>query len=153
MDKNESFKHLELVLQRDGRKLIPKKRTFPKPASVKNNIANRKQHSDKLYRQATSIIDIWDKEDVERADKGLPFLTDEKPLLVKIPAEYIDIDYLRSTFGLEVVCEYEDGIVIVATKPNEFQKGIQTILNFANEIRGSGNVAKINELIECVRKV
>ncbi len=147
MKSNDNFKHLELVLQRDGKKLLPKKISFPQPDSVKFNIANRKQHSSKLYDQATSIIDLWSKEEVERDTKGLPVLAEEKPFLVQIPAEYIDIDYLRSTFGLEVVCEYEDGIVIVATKPEEFQKGIQAILNFANEIKGSGNVAKLNDII------
>lgn len=147
MPKANEFKHLELVLQRDGKKLVPKKIKIPTPPSVVNNIANRQQHSSKLYGQARAIVDIWSQEDIDRTQNGMPALSDKKPLLIKIPAEYIDIDYLRSTFGFEVVCEYEDGLVIVATKPEEFEKGIQKIQDFANEIRGSGNVAKINDLV------
>lgn len=147
MNINANYRHLELVLQRDGKKLTPKKITFPKPESVKQNLKNRGGHSQKLYNQATSLFDLWSKEDEDRNRIGLPVLTEEKPFLVQIPAEYIDIDYLRSTFGLEVVCEYEDGVVIVATKIEDFQKSIQTILDFAYEVRGSGNVAKINNII------
>lgn len=147
MAKENDFKHLELVLQREGKKQVPKKQKISKPPSVINNIANRRQHSQKLYGQARTIIDIWSQDDVERNQQGLPVLSDKKPLLIKIPAEYVDIDYLRSSFGFEVVCEYEDGLVIVATKPEEFNKGIQKILDFANEVRGSGNVAKINDLV------
>lgn len=147
MANGNEFKHLELVFQKGGKKYVPPKMRVPVPFSVKNNCTNRKQHSGKLYGQAQSILQLWSDEDKKRIIDKLPELSAQKPLLINIPAELLDIDYLRSTFGLELVCEYDDGVVIVATDPDNFNKGIQKILDFANEIKGTGNVARINDLI------
>lgn len=147
MADTNDFRHLELVFQKGGKKYVPKKMKIPLPSSVNINRANRGQHSGKLYGQAQSIIQLWSEEDKQRILNDLPELSDKKPLLINIPAELLDIDYLRSTFGLELVCEYDDGIVIVATDPNNFNDGLQKILDFANDIKGTGNVAKINDLI------
>lgn len=141
------FKHLDLILQRDGRKFVPPKLKIPVPVDVRNNKANRVQHSGKLFGQANAIKDAWSREEAQRVQDLLPKLSDKKPLLIRISPELIDTDYLRSTFGFEVVCEYEDGLVIVATNPDDFEKDIIKIQAFAEEIKGSGNVAKINDII------
>ena len=147
MPATNDFKHLELSIRRDGKKIYPRNMVIPTPESVRNNRANRRQHSGKLYNQAIGIVDGWNRDNLYRNQNNLPDLSDKKPLLIKIPAESLDIDYLRSTFGFEVVCEYEDGLIIVATKPDEFRSGIQKILDFAAGISGSGNVAKIEDLV------
>jgi len=147
MPATHDFKHLELAIKKDGKKIYPRNMMIPTPESVRNNRANRRQHSGRLYNQAIGIVDGWNRDNSYRNQNNLPNLSDKKPLLIKIPAESLDIDYLRSTFGFEVVCEYEDGLIIVATKPEEFQRGIQKILDFAENITGSGNVAKIENLV------
>lgn len=147
MSETNNFKHLELVVRRDGKKIYPRNMMIPPPESVINNKANRRQHSQKLYTQAVGIINGWNDDNLYRNQNNLPNLSDKKPLLIKIPTESIDIDYLRSTFGFEVVCEYEEGLIIVATKPEEFQNGIRKILDFAEGISGSGNVAKLEDLV------
>lgn len=147
MPTSNNFKHLELVFQKGGKRYVPKKMKIMPPSSVQANQANRKKHSGKLFGEAQKILELWSYEDAQRLAEKLPDLSDKKPLLINIPAELLDTDYLRSTFGFEIVCEYDDGIVIIATEPDNFQEGIKKIIGFANEVKGTGNVAKLNELI------
>lgn len=144
---SSNFKHLELVYQKGGKRYIPNRMKVLPPSSVQMNCANRKKHSGKLYGEAQKILELWSYEDNQRLVEKLPALSDKKPLLINVPAELLDTDYLRSTFGFEIVCEYDDGIVIIATEPDNFQEGIEKIIGFANEVKGTGNVAKINELV------
>ncbi|WP_052659746.1 S8 family peptidase [Bacillus toyonensis] len=142
------FKHLELTLSASG---IRRRRNneFPNtPDLVTRNKENRVGHSQNLAVKATAQMLNWKRSDEERRERKLPELPVDKPLLIKIPPGEVDLDYLRTTLNLEVVCEYEDGFVIVATDEDVFNRNIEEkIRGFAHEIRGTANIAKVYDIV------
>lgn len=144
---SSKFKHLNLALQRDGRKKTNPKQKIQSPLIVRQNKANRIGHSGSLYNKATKQLEIWDMDSKGRREENLPQLPLDKALLIKISPEEFNLDFFRSTFGMEVVCEYDDGIVIVASDPAAFEKAIDKIQEFAENIKGSGNVARLCDII------
>ena len=141
------LKHLELVLQKSGKKRQPQNRFFPQPKIVEQNKANRAGHSGKLFAQANNQKNLWAIEDNNRVLSNLPELPKDKPLLIKIPPEQLDLDFLRTMLKMEVVCEYEDGLVIVATEPTAFEDIFDKIQGFAQSIRGNDNIAKLYAIV------
>lgn len=145
----KNFQHLELVLKergrtrykRNGKKLF----TPPTPERVKRNRSNRIEHSNFLFGRALEQINRWNDEDIIR--EGLPTLPSDRAMLIEIPEKEIDLDFLRTTLGCEIVCEYEDGFVIVASNPETFKKNMSKIEGFATENYRTGNIAKIYNLI------
>lgn len=142
------FKHLELVLKKSGIRRRKKNEIPPTPEQVKINKKNRGGHSQFLSNKATSQIKIWNQSDEDREKKNLPKLPKDKALLIKIPPEEVDLDFLRTTLNFEVICEFEEGFVIVATDPDVFLKNInEKIEGFAQNIRGTGNISKIYDIV------
>ena len=147
MADSTDFRHLELALAQSGKRKKKENEYPPQPEIVKQNKNNRGEHSRYLYGKAAEQIADWSKQDNTRAELGLPKLPADKSLLIKIPTEDLDIDYLRATFGFEVVCEYDDGLVIVATNPEAFTQSIEKIRDFAANVKGTGNVARICDMV------
>lgn len=143
---SDNFNHLSLALQKDGKKKVNKKQKILPPKIVQINKANRSQHSSLLNSQAKKQIEIWDLNDKKRIENNLPEFTKNRPILVRISPEEYDIDFFRSTFQMEVVCEYEDGIVIVASDKRTFSSFINKINDFALNVKGSGNIARICDI-------
>lgn len=147
MANSNEFKHLSLVLKASGKKKRKKNEFPPTPDVVKQNKHDRIGHSVFLYGKATKQIEDWSDQNEKRVKLNLPELPVDRALLIKIPPEDMDLDYLRTTFKFEVVCEYEDGVVIVATNPEIFTRNLEKIQGFAHQIKGTGNIARICDII------
>lgn len=147
MNAENSFKHLKLALKKTGKKRR-RKNDFPQiPIDVKQNKANRAGHSGFLYNKASRQIERWSELDEKRLQNNLPNLPADRSLLIKIPPEEMDLDFLRTSLGLEVVCEYDDGLVIVATNPEVFIKNLDKIKGFAEGAHATGSIAKIYDIV------
>ncbi|MGE6552454.1 S8 family peptidase [Bacillus mycoides] len=142
------FNHLKLTLSTSGARRRRGNERPQTPDLVTWNKQNRVEHSESLAVKANNQIINWKRIDEERAQRNLPKLPEAKPLLIKIPSEEGDLDYLRTTLNLEVVCEYADGFVIVATDEEAFNENIEKkIRGFAQSIHGTGNIAKIYDIV------
>jgi hypothetical protein len=76
----------------------------------------------------------------------LPALPSNIPLLVQIEPES-DADYLRHYFGLEIVAEHDDGVIMLASGNDQLQKFLHTVAKFRDSTRGGATAAKIYDVI------
>ena len=147
--KENNFQHLQLALKEKGRTRYKKNGKNlvnpPTPERVINNKMNRIEHSNFLLGKAGEQIKNWENEDKKR--QGLPVLPSDRAMLIEVPDDEIDLDFLRTILGCEVVCEYENGFVIVASDPQIFKEKLSKIKGFATEAHGTGNIAKVYDLV------
>lgn len=142
-DTEKNFYHLSLPLIYRGRpKLNGRGQESEKTLK---NLQNRKEHSEFLKGKTNSFMSYWKDNIKTREEEKLPPLPKGIPLLLEIDP-HTDIDYLRSTFGFEIVSEHDDGYVIVACDDIDFKQFLKKIEGFANETWGTGNTAKIHDL-------
>lgn len=142
-NESKQFHHLALPLIHRGRAKLhgggqPSKQT-------EDNLKNRKGHSTFLKGKTAAFVDLWQKNIKLREEEDLPPLPKGVPLLLEIDPN-ADIDYLRSTFGFEIVSEHDDGFVIVASQDIDFKQFLEKIDGFADAAWGTGNTAKIHNL-------
>lgn len=141
------LEHLQLIFKEGGPRRKVRLPISP-PERVEENKRNRDRHSQHLTQRANSEIVLWDVIERERMEKHLPDLPKDKPLLINVPPETVDLDFLRTTLGFEVVCEYDDGFVIVATDPDEFKESVlQKIEGFSSNVWGTGNISSLYDII------
>jgi hypothetical protein len=76
----------------------------------------------------------------------LPDLPLNLPLLIDIEPES-DADYLRRHFGLEIVAEQNDGVVMVASADDQLQAFFRTLGKFQASERGGATAAKIFRIV------
>jgi len=88
----------------------------------------------------------WKSKQVVREQEGLPSISGI-PLLLKVDTS-LDLDDLRKQFEFEIVCEEEDGFVIVASDDIDLTVLRQKLTDFVTSVTGSGSVARIHELRE-----
>jgi len=112
MAENNQFAHLPLPLLFQGK---PKLRGFGAVSDqTRRNTANRINHGGYVKRRSAELSRFWKERRAERSENALPEIETGIPILLEIdPAA--DIDFLRG-LGFEIVCEIEEGFIIVATE-------------------------------------
>ncbi|WP_136513995.1 S8 family peptidase [Geomonas edaphica] len=117
------------------------------PEQFVNNKANRIQHGTTLATAARTVVGHWDERRRLRTGQELPPLPAGVPILLKIEPDS-DLDFLRSTFGFEIVSEQEDGFVIVASDQLDLAAFVEKVEAFSRNEGRTGNSAKIYEIME-----
>ena len=112
MAENNDFTHLPLPLLFQGK---PKLRGGGAvSAQTKRNTANRIAHGSYVKRRSAELSCFWKERRAERSENALPEIKTGIPILLEIDPS-ADIDFLRG-LGFEIVCEIEEGFIIVATE-------------------------------------
>ena len=112
MAEKNDFTHLPLPLLFQGK---PKLRGGGAvSAQTKRNTANRIAHGSYVKRRSAELSRFWKERRAERSENSLPEIESGNPILLEIDPS-ADIDFLRG-LGFEIVCEIEEGFIIVATE-------------------------------------
>lgn len=112
MAETNDFTHLPLPLIFQGK---PKLRGFgPVSAQTKRNTDNRIAHGSYVKRRSAELSRFWKERRAERSEDALPEIETGIPILLEIDPS-ADIDFLRG-LGFEIICEIEEGFIIVATE-------------------------------------
>jgi len=138
------FSHLVFQVVHEGRARLRKPPPIP-PMREAQNCKNRKKHATYLRGTIDSLRARWVEQDSVRADTNLPCLEPGKQLVLRVE-ENAKLDFLRSSFDLEIVCEEEDGFVLVASKDTDLKKLILAIQKFEKSQTGGGSAAKLYEI-------
>ena len=112
MAENNDFTHLPLPLLFQGKPKLHGGHT--ESAQTKRNTANRIAHGDYVKRRSAELSRFWKERRAERAENALPEIETGIPILLEIDPS-ADVDFLRG-LGFEIVCEIEEGFIIVATE-------------------------------------
>ncbi len=146
MAPHHDFEYLPLVLRERGPARFP-----PAPqtedVTTADNKTHRSVHAGGLKSGCSSISTNWQARQNARVQSGLPLIDAGIPLLLKIDTS-LDLDGLRGQFKFEIISEQEDGFVIVASEDVNLTEFRQKLDDFAKNVSGSANVAKIHELRE-----
>lgn len=139
MAENNDFTHLPLPLLFQGK---PKLRGGGAvSAQTKRNTANRIAHGSYVKRRSAELSCFWKERRAERSENALPEIKAGIPILIEIDPS-ADIDFLRG-LGFEIVCEIEEGFIIVATEDVD--------LSVLNE-KADAFVAKCNGKVQFTSK-
>ena len=112
MPENNNFTHLPLPLLYQGK---PKLRGGGGVATrTQQNITNRIGHGDYVKRRSAELSRFWRERRSTRVENTLPEIETGIPILLEIDPS-ADVDFLRG-LGFEIVCEIEEGFIIVATE-------------------------------------
>lgn len=110
------------------------------------NRANRTEHSGMLSKKANAAISHWQEIQREREARKLPPIPKDIPLFLRVEPD-TDIEFLKNFFELEIISEFDDGYVIVASHEINMTALFAKLEQFPQEIRGSASVAKIYDLL------
>lgn len=114
---------------------------------VKAHQANRSSHASFLTGKADNLSNWAKRTRAEREAAGLPAISGGVPFVLEIPKGNDDmIEFLAEKLGLEIVAEYEDGFLIVASDDLDFQKLRAFALDFTNSSHGAGGMASILDI-------
>ena len=130
MAENKDFSHLPLPFLYKGK---PKLRGFgSSSAQTKRNKVNRIRHGEYLKRRSSELSHFWKERRINRLEEALPEIKAGIPILLEIDPSS-NIDFLRG-LGFEIVCEIEDGFIIVSSEDIEFSRLIQKTDEFIQNI-------------------
>lgn len=116
MAENNDFTHLPLPLLFQGK---PKLRGGGAVSDqTKRNTANRIAHGGYVKHRSAELSRFWKERRAERSENALPEIETGIPILLEIDPS-ANIDFLRG-LGFEIVCEIEEGFIIVATEDVDF---------------------------------
>lgn len=117
MADNLDFRHLSLPMILQGK---PKLHGGGKPSgdTIKNR-NNRNIHGQYIKRRSIELSRFWKERRFQREQEGLPTIETGIPILLEIDPSS-DIDFLRG-LGFEIICEIEEGFIIVATDDVDLQ--------------------------------
>ncbi len=142
MQTKSSFSHLKLVKVKSGApNLSGGGDQSEKTKELKKNNAS---HALYLKEQVQSLkehfVELKRQEDSEEA------IPSGVPLLLKVDPQ-VDVEYLRTSFGFEIVSEQEDGFVIVASDDIDFKKFLKKVQGFSQGLGRTGSVAQVHEIL------
>lgn len=145
MAENNGFTHLPLPLLFQGK---PKLRGGGAvSAQTKRNTANRITHGGYVKHRSAELSRFWKERRAERSENALPEIETGIPILLEIDPS-TDIDFLRG-LGFEIVCEIEEGFIIVATEDVDLSVFNEKVDAFvANVTARCNSPAKVYALCE-----
>lgn len=145
MPENRDFSHLPLPFLYRGK---PKLRGFNSPSERTNrNRNNRAHHGEYLKRRSSELSQFWKERRINRLEEDLPEIQVGIPILLEIEPSS-NIEFLRG-LGFEIVCEIEDGFIIVASEDIDLTRFNQKANEFIQNISLRCNTpAKVYALCE-----
>lgn len=146
MANDSSFPHLALAPTHIGRaKFSGGGKTNP---ITESNLNNRPQHYERLSEKLSDLSTFWKSRHQERELAGLPEIPKSVPILLKVNPDGFDVDtFLSKNWGLEVVCEMDDGFIIVISEDLELSLFFAQLDKFLSHEYGGGNVANVHEVV------
>lgn len=117
MADNRSFMHLPIPMVLQGK---PKLFGGGVPhVTTGENCNNRTVHGSYIKKRTAELSHFWKERRLDREQNELPTIETGIPVLLEIDPK-ADIDFLRG-LGFEIVCEIEEGFIIVATEDVDLQ--------------------------------
>lgn len=145
MAENNGFTHLPLPLLFQGKPKLHGGGAVS--AQTKRNTANRITHGGYVKRRSAELSRFWKERRAERSENALPEIETGIPILLEIDPS-TDIDFLRG-LGFEIVCEIEEGFIIVATEDVDLSAFNEKVDAFvANVTTRCNSPAKVYALCE-----
>lgn len=141
----KDFMHLPLPLKENGKAHFRKPNMPPQPQTTQNR-QNRQSHGSDLKRNVADLSKFWNKRRYERIQQNLPTINGGIPFLLKIDPT-TDVDFLYG-MGFEVVCDLDDGFVVVASEDVDLNLFQQKIGDFMSNKNRSGSPSKVYGLCE-----
>lgn len=141
----EQRPHLELILRQKGRAKLSGGGQLSDES--KENSKHPSSHASKLRQQSAAAISDWSERQKLREAELRPVLPKGVPLLLKIDVE-ADVDFVRTAFGFEILCQQEDGFLLVATGDIDLRKLEEVLEKFVAKVRGGGSAAKLYGVLE-----
>jgi hypothetical protein len=143
MPDTHDFIHLPFPLKKRGTARYPQSKVPGRRATTQNK-QNRQTHRDSLRSQAQKLSRFWHDRRDARSNKNLTAIKGGVPFLLEIEPT-TDVEFLRG-LGFEVICDLEEGFIVVSTEQIDLEDFIQKIDAFVTSTHGSGNVAKVYAL-------
>ncbi|WP_276694960.1 S8 family peptidase [Dialister invisus] len=145
MAENNDFTHLPLPFSFQGK---PKLHGGGAVSDrTKRNAANRIAHGGYMKRRSAELSRFWKERHAECLRNDMPEIETGIPILIEIDPS-ADIDFLRG-IGFEIVCEIEEGFIIVATEDVNLSVLNQKVDAFiANVTARCNSPAKVYALCE-----
>ncbi|PAY17157.1 protease [Rhodopirellula sp. SM50] len=140
------FPHIQLVKRTRGSYQTPDhhQRDYT-PEREKELRANHKTHAVALARSVDEMRAIWAKGEEERPETA-PALPAGKPILLQLDPDNLDLDEIRRRLDFEIVCQEEDGFVIVASHDVDVTTFNEVVDLFSRLERGGGVAARIYDV-------
>jgi len=111
MADNLEFRHLSLYVSRQGKPKLWGGGS--RAARTTQNCNNRLGHGTYIKNRVSELSHFWKERRIYNANRDMPYITTGIPILLEIDPN-VDIDFLRG-LGFEIVCDIEEGFIIVAT--------------------------------------
>lgn len=145
MAEHKDFSHLPLPFLYRGK---PKLHGFPSSfEKTKHNRANRVHHGQYLKSRSSELSRFWKERRINRLEEDLPEIQVGIPILLEIEPSN-NIEFLRG-LGFEIVCELEDGFIIVASEDIDLTRFNQKANEFIQNIsKRCNSPAKVYALCE-----
>ncbi len=140
---NNDFVHLRLPLK-VADKAYFRRPSVPPKTQTAQNLQNRQLHGNSLKKGATQLSRFWQERQLERSQQNLPTITGGIPFVLQIDPS-TDVDFLRG-MGFEIVCDIEDGFVVVASADTDLTQFINKVDDFIRNKQRSGSPAKVYAL-------
>lgn len=141
----KNFMHLPLPLKANGKAYF-RRQNIPPQTQTKQNQQNRQIHGSNLKRSAAGLSQFWITRRNERNQQRLPSIEGGVPFLLMIDPT-TNVDFLYG-LGFEVVCELDDGFVVVASENVDLEIFQQKTNDFISNKGRSGSPAKVYGLCE-----
>ena len=143
MADKKKFVHLALPLKERDRAFYRRPNVPPQTQTAQNQ-QNRAQHGNKLKSGAANLSRFWQDRRAERVQQNLPVIEGGIPFLLQIDPS-TDVDFLRG-MGFEVVCDLDDGFIVVSSEEIDLSTFIQKVDAFIRNKQRSGSPAKVYAL-------
>ena len=141
------FPHLTLLFRERGDARLEGGGSIHPDAE--RNRANRERHAGFLKEKFGRFSTSAKKIKAVRDQAGLPKIAGGVSFVLQVPDEEDGtIEFLAEKLGLEVVAEYPDGFLIVATEDLDLQNVLNLADDFAKSVHGSGGLANILQIDE-----
>jgi hypothetical protein len=153
MADNNEFAHLPLPLLFQGKPKLHGRGVVS--VQTKQNVADRIGHGGYIKRRAAELSRFWRERRAEHIDNSLPVIETGIPILLEIDPSS-DIDFLRG-LGFEIVCEIEEGFIIVATEDVDLsllnEKADEFIANVKKKCNSPAKVYALCEDSDRLQKI
>ena len=140
MDGMNNFKHLPFPRKIEGKPFY-RRPNIPPEIQTQQNRQNRYIHGNTLKRRAVVLSAFWHNRRQIREHNSLPTIKGGIPFLLQIDPS-TGVGFLCG-LGFEVVCDLEDGFIIVASEDIDLTLFQQKIDNFINNHKKSGTPSKV----------
>lgn len=145
MPGNRHFSHLSLPLLYTGKPILHGYGSSSK--KTEHNRANRELHGAYLHRRSSALSRFWKERRAIRLHDNLPDIRAGIPLLLEIDPS-TDLKWLKG-LGFEVICEIDEGFIIVASEDADLVRFQQKIDKFIHNVsRNCNTPAKVYAMCE-----